>query len=151
MARVLTAPTEWEGDGPRALFVAGGISDCPNWQRMAIDNLADLDIVILNPRRPDFPILPEAADELAEEQIEWEYDHLAACQAILFWFPAETLCPIVLFELGRWTTSAKPLFVGTHPDYARRRDVVIQTKLARPDINVVSSVSELCEQVRAWA
>lgn len=142
------APDTWDGRG-RALFLAGGISGCPDWQAEAAAELADTALVLLNPRRAAFALSDPAA---AEQQIVWEHGHLRAAHAILFWFPCETLCPITLYELGAWSMDpAKPLFVGTHPDYQRRQDVVIQTRLARPALTVVHSLAALLAQVRAWA
>ena len=42
------------------------------------------------------------------------------------------------------------LFVGTHPDYARRPDVEIQLRLARPEVRVVADRIELARQVEDW-
>jgi hypothetical protein len=47
--------------------------------------------------------------------------------------------------------TTKPLFVGTHPDYARKLDVVIQTRLARPMIGVVNTLEDLAHQVKEWS
>lgn len=133
--------------GVPMLFLAGGITGCPDWQRDAVRMLAGQNVVLLNPRRANFPIGDPSA---ATDQIEWEYRHLAAADAILFWFPCETLCPIVLYELGRWSTSAKPLFVGTHPQYQRRQDVLIQLRLARRDVTVSSDLELVVADVREW-
>jgi hypothetical protein len=127
-----------------SLFLAGGITGCPDWQEKVCSSLQHLDIAVLNPRRKNFPIHDPNA---SYEQIKWEYDFLKTANAILFWFPCETLCPIVLYELGAWSMTHKPIFVGAHPDYARRIDVVIQTNLARPEVNVRSSWEELCVDV----
>ena len=145
--RYVEAPQEWDGDG-LGLFLAGGIRGCPDWQAQATNLLADTDLVLLNPRRASFPIHDPSA---AYEQIDWEYRHLRMATTRLFWFPAESICPIVLFELGAWTRTLEPLFVATHPSYLRRQDVVIQTGLARPDVAVLDSLDALCEQVRYWA
>jgi hypothetical protein len=83
-------------------------------------------------------------------QIEWEHHHLLRADAIMFWFPCETLCPIVLYELGAWTFRPKPLFIVTHPDYARKNDVIIQTKLERPRQPIVHSLDELAQQAIRW-
>jgi nucleoside 2-deoxyribosyltransferase-like protein len=135
--------------GERSLFLAGGISGCPDWQRTMVDLLADTALLLLNPRRADFPIHDPGA---AEAQITWEYQHLRRAAAILFWFPCETLNPIVLYELGAWSMADKPLFVGVHPRYQRRQDVEIQTRLARPDVPVALSLEDLATAVRqsAW-
>ena len=42
----------------------------------------------------------------------------------------------------------KPIFVGMHPEYQRRQDVEIQTKLAKPEIEIVYSLQELANQVK---
>jgi hypothetical protein len=129
----------------QSLFLAGGITGCPDWQAEIAAGLADTSLVLLNPRRADFPIADPSA---ATAQITWEHAHLRLATAILFWFPCETLCPITLYELGAWSMTSKPLFVGVHGAYQRRQDVEIQTHLARPDVTVVLSLEELVAQVR---
>lgn len=128
------------------LFLAGGITNCPDWQKEAVALLGKgPPLIVLNPRRAHFPIHNSSA---AQQQITWEFEHLAQADMILFWFPCETLCPIVLYELGRWGHSTKPLFVGTHPNYKRRHDVQIQMHLARPDIGPISnSLPMVCARV----
>jgi len=133
----------WVPEG-KSLFLAGGITGCPDWQwRMRIA-LKDVDIYLLNPRRKDFPINDSSA---AMAQIEWEYNHLRRASMILFWFPEETLCPIVLYELGAWSMTDKKIFVGIHPLYKRKQDVEIQTKLVRPLVNIVYDLGTLSEQI----
>ncbi|MEI7646592.1 MAG: nucleoside 2-deoxyribosyltransferase domain-containing protein [Chloroflexales bacterium] len=132
----------------RSLFLAGGITGCLDWQALVCQQLADTDLVLLNPRRVAFPMHDPAA---AEQQITWEYRHLRRATAVLFWFPSETLCPITLYELGAWSMTTKPLFVGVHPAYQRRQDVAIQSRLARPAIQVVASLEALIAQVRHFA
>lgn len=146
--RYIEAPHEWDGEG-RGLFLAGGISGCPDWQATVAARLTDSALALLNPRRADFPMHDPTA---AEAQITWEHRHLRRASAILFWFPCETLCPITLYELGAWSAlGSKPLFIGTHPDYQRKLDVVIQTRLALPALEVVHTLDDLVAQVRAWA
>ncbi len=136
-------PQTYEGN-LKSVFVAGGITGCSSWQREYIALLEPLNIAVFNPRRESFPIdNPEAA----EEQIMWEYTHLRKAHAISFWFCPETLNPIVLFELGFWMNSHKPIFIGADPDYKRVRDVKIQSFLARPDLIMVTSLSKLAAQV----
>lgn len=131
----------------KSIFLAGGITGCKNWQKEAVEMLKDLPIVLFNPRRKNFPIHnPDAA----KEQIIWEYNHLRKANAISFWFPEETICPIVLYELGAWSMRKKPLFIGVHPNYSRRQDVEIQTQLARPDIQIQYSLEDLSDQIKEW-
>ncbi len=148
--KYIEAPEDFEPDagGPPGLFLAGGISDCENWQRRVAAELADGDLVVLNPRRRNFSIDDPSA---AEAQIGWEFRHLRRATARLFWFPPQTLCPIALYELGAWSARQGTLFVGTDPAYARRADVVLQLRLARPEVAVTDSLAALIEQVRSWA
>lgn len=127
------------------LFLAGGISGCADWQAEMVELLRGTDYTILNPRRKDFPMDDPAA---ARVQIAWEYEHLRKAEKILFWFSPETLNPVVLYELGAWSMTEKPIFVGVHPDYQRRRDVEIQTALARPDVEIVYSLAALALQIK---
>ena len=135
------------GRGFRRLFLAGGITGCPNWQREMVAALEKKEdsLIVLNPRRENFPIHDSRA---AYAQIEWEHQALRFANLISFWFPKETLCPIVLYELGAWSMSDTFIYVGVHPEYPRRQDVEIQTKLVRPDVTIASSLDELIDQVR---
>ena len=138
---VITAPENVPDKAD--LFLGGGISNCPNWQENVISLLCDRDLTILNPRREMY-----SDGELAQKQIAWEYDALRKVSTVLFWFPSETLCPITLFELGVFTqrTDVRVL-VGTHPEYARRFDVIEQLKHARPEIVVVDNLQDLVNQI----
>src|SRR5262249_8534497 len=126
--RVVMAPEEWTGQ-QRSLFLAGGISGCGGWQSRVGGLRAAPGLAPLNPRRANSTWHDPNA---AEEQIRWEFRHLRKASGVLFWFPCETLCPIALYELGAWSMTDKPLFVGAHPEYARRLDLLIQTGLVRP-------------------
>lgn len=129
----------------QSVFLAGGITGCNNWQQEIVDILDDDEIIIYNPRRKDFPIDDPSS---AEAQIKWEYHHMRVADTILFWFPGETMCPITLYELGTWSVSFnKPIFIGVHPEYIRKQDVIIQTKLIRPDVKIVSTIPMLAQQV----
>lgn len=144
--KYIEAPREYLGK-ERSLFLAGGITGGPDWQAELTDLLKDEDIVLLNPRRANFPIDNQNA---AKEQIEWEHWHLRKADAVSFWFPKETVCPITLYELGVQVMKNKPLFIGVHPEYARRQDVEIQTRLERPEIEIVYDLNSLSKQIKWW-
>ena len=129
-----------------SVYLAGGITGCPDWQQEMTQLLNATDLTLLNPRRRHFPT---DNPNTAREQIVWEYNALRDASAILFWFPRETLCPIVLYELGAWSMTDKPIYVGVHPEYERRQDVEIQTELTRPDVKVVYSITDLAKQVES--
>ncbi len=128
-----------------SIFLAGGITNCPGWQQELVELLRDTDLILLNPRRAQFPMDDPSA---ASQQIEWEHRHLRLADAVSFWFCAEAIQPITLYELGAWSMTDKPLFVGVHPDYIRRRDVEIQTKLVRPEVKIVYALSDLAQQIK---
>lgn len=121
------------------VFLGGGISNCPDWQKDIIGLLRDVPGVGLNPRRTG-----EFTEDIADEQITWEYHALRSVHTVFFWFPKETLCPITLLELGVFTQRPDTrLIVGTHPDYARRFDVIKQLELARPEVKVYDNIEDM--------
>jgi len=137
------APNTIQSD-KKSIFLAGGITGCSDWQKEMVKNLGDLDIIVYNPRRENFPIHDPSA---AMAQIKWEFDHLRKASMIQFWFGSETIQPIVLFELGSWVVSNKPIVVGMDSAYQRKQDVIVQTALARPDVNVVYSLKDLTSEI----
>lgn len=143
----IEAPKSFVGQNLTSLFLAGGISQCPDWQKTVIEELKDTNLVLLNPRRKHFDISDQNTTLL---QINWEHTHLSLTNAILFWFPSETLCPITLLELGSYLKSDKPLFIGCHPDYQRKLDVEIQSRLVRPHQIVHNNLYSLVQEVKQW-
>jgi hypothetical protein len=141
--KYIECPEEYFGNEP-SLFIAGGISNCPDWQKYFAELLKNEKIVLLNPRRTIFP------KDNDEKQIDWEFRHLNKADAISFWFPKETICPITLYELGRSLMTGKHIFVGVHPEYSRKKDIEIQTRHIRPEIKVVYSLEDVAEQIKYW-
>lgn len=136
--RYVEAPQEYIGPGPH-LYLAGGITGCPDWQAEAVALLADAPIVLFNPRRRNFRV---ADRDAAATQVRWEYQHLRRASLVLFWFTeGASPQPIALYELGALAAGDKPLVVGAHPDYIRRIDVVLQLALARPGLAVHSDLA----------
>ncbi len=149
--RYVEAPETWDSEQEpgNGIFLAGGISNCADWQShltALLDGLSD-EYVLLNPRRTQYPA--DDADA-AEEQIRWEHSHLRKADAVVFWFTPPTLNPITLFEYGKCLVGRKPSFVGCHPDYARRKDIIIQTGLEKPEQIVVSNLDDLCCEIQSW-
>ena len=137
-----------------SIFLAGGITNCPDWQTRMVALLKDTDLVVYNPRRKDFPIGDPKA---ALEQITWEKEFLDKVDMILFWFAKGSLNPIVLFEYGKWLMNLrnneayKPIFVGIDPEYARRQDVEIQTMLENGVIygHITYSLEDLANRIKS--
>lgn len=132
-------------DGMPSIFLAGGITDCPDWQKEIATLLKDEDVILLNPRRKDFPMDDPTA---SYKQIKWEYEQLRKATAIIFWFAKETMCPIVLFELGTWVVSGKDILIGMDKEYERKQDVQIQTVLEKGDTEFYYSIEELAQATK---
>lgn len=140
----IQAPNDWYMPDRYhfGVFLAGGISSCPNWQQDAVQQLTACGndrMAIINPRRNEFDLSDPKA---ATRQIEWEFYHLNCSAVIMFWFPCETLCPITLFEYGKWFLSSKYVLVGCHPSYQRRWDIIVQTKLEKPHFKPYDTLEE---------
>jgi hypothetical protein len=120
------------------VFLADGITGCPDWQKAAADALRDLSgLVVLNPRRS---VPPRSSD--AVEQIDWEFRGLLRADLVLFWFPASrSVQPIALYELGARAAGGTPLAVGADAGYPRRADVVLQLSHARPGLVVADTLA----------
>lgn len=138
------APAVYGGTQP-GVFLAGGISGCPNWHADAVEALAGLPIAVFNPNRASFPI---ADPNGAGEQIRWEFAHLMLAQVILFWFPdsGPVPQPIALYELGRYAALGRTIVVGADQHYVRRDDVVIQLGLSHPELHVHDSLDATCNE-----
>jgi hypothetical protein len=154
MARLIQCPETYDTTRPGraneyAVFVAGGISGCVNWQKEMIQRFKDCDdtVVLINPRRENFD---NTNPNESIFQIEWEHDHIKMSDAMIFWFPFETLCPITLYELGVAAARGNTIFVGCHPAYARMFDVEHQLSLIRPEIQVRDNFADVVEDVTEW-
>ncbi|OGO83743.1 MAG: hypothetical protein A2Y18_01670 [Clostridiales bacterium GWD2_32_19] len=145
---------EKEEDKRLKLFLAGGITNCSDWQKELANKLMDLDIIVYNPRREKYP----SGLEEVEKQIRWEYEKLKKSDIISVWFAHETIQPITLYELGKWVNSHikdKHFFIGIDPEYERKIDVEIQTKLALEDNGIFDfvfyeNIDDLAKAVRAY-
>jgi hypothetical protein len=146
--KYVEAPDDWAGAGSEVgLFLAGGITGTTDWQAELVARLTASDLTLVNPRRKTGL---EKTGEAARDQIRWEHRHMQRCDAISFWFPPETLCPITLFELGKWVGRPKPIFVGCDPSYPRQFDVEVQCGLERPGLVIVHSLDALAKQILEW-
>ena len=147
LAQVIEAPNRNFKPTSRQVFLAGGIVNCPDWQSEMIEKLKhNADLTIFNPRRAEYPMDDPAQ---AEVQITWEYEYLRDASVIAVWFSRGSTNPIVLYELGKWVTCRPEVtaYIGVDPEYERAQDVIIQTKLARPEIEIVHSIGALAAQV----
>lgn len=151
--KIITAPNFEDTDNDYGndvtLFLGGGITNCPDWQKGVLGVLKDYDrshpgvlnnLVVFNPRREKFDM--SNRDE-AKKQIEWEYNMIRNSKIFSMYFSdGESDQPICMYELGNvlgkysqdireyGLYGTKRLVITSNPDYKRHFDVVTQTRLA---------------------
>lgn len=147
--KVITAPQRYSlQEKECSVFLAGGITGCPNWQQTVIKSLEkslrgspyEQNIVVFNPRRKNFPINKPSA---SYEQIKWEYDQLSKMDIFSIYFcNSDSDQPICMYELGRYICQMQTRFpkdwenriiISIESGYKRTQDVLIQTYLACGD------------------
>lgn len=151
MALLLKAPTSLPPpDGRPVIFLAGSIEmgEAEEWQSRAAHALADLDVVILNPRRDawDASWVQSSANALFREQVEWELDGLELATLIVMYFAEHTKAPVTLLELGLWARSGK-LIVGCPPGYWRRGNLEVVSQ--RHGVPLFPTLEELLREARS--
>lgn len=139
---VVIAPEKYEPKPDDILcFLAGGITNCHDWQKKVIQYLGCFNsenLVLFNPRRENFPINDPSE---SERQIKWEFEWLNRADILSFYFcNSESPHPITFYELGRHLQRAQDKYtfieipdhviVSVEEGFSREPDVVIQTLLA---------------------
>lgn len=137
----IEAPNKVKIRNSLSIFLAGGISNCEDWQSKASKALSRQDyLTVVNPRRNDWKMDKNEVEE-SVIQIAWEFDYIRRVSDVLFWFTDDTLQPITLYELGAalernhkyWDESENPqgqrIFLGADKAYKRLLDVKVQAKL----------------------
>lgn len=138
-------PLDWQ---KKRLFLAGSIEmgRAVDWQAIVTKALADLDVLICNPRRLAWDASwPQDYDfEPFREQVEWELEALEKADLILFYFAPDTKAPITLLELG---LHARGKGIVCCPDgYWRKGNVDVVCR--RYGIPQVGTLEELISRAR---
>lgn len=110
-----------------SVFLGGAIDQgrALDWQKRVIEDLADLDIEILNPRRPDWDASWDQNDDNPKfvEQVQWELEGIERCTVVLMVLTKDSVAPISLLELGLRSQIGNMLVV-CEPGYWRRGNVI---------------------------
>lgn len=135
---IIKTPVSSNQDLIPDIFLAGGVTYSPDWQKEALEMLVDTDLVVANPRRDE---IVSAVGDTVRRQIIWEFENLKSAKVVLFWFPnAETI--ITFLELGKELARKSNIVVGVDPDYNRRFDIETQVYLESPDAVIYSTLGE---------
>lgn len=150
MARVIKPPAPLDlAEGERSVFLAGSIEmgRAEAWQVVFEQALADLPVVILNPRRDEWDESWEQSisNPLFRGQVEWELEGLERASVVAMYFAPTTRAPITLLELGLLAPSGK-LMVCCPAGFWRRGNV--EVVCARYGVPLVAGLSELVQAVR---
>lgn len=132
MALVIKAPNSYDAASKYTIFLAGSIDmgRARAWHEDVIKGLADLDILILSPKRDDWDASWEQCRtcEPFREQVLWENDAMAAADMIVFCMTAESKAPITMYEYGRYA-SLKECIVCVEEGFYRQGNFDIYAEL----------------------
>lgn len=138
-------------DRPR-LFLGGSIDmgNARDWQAEMIRALRDTNLVIFNPRRPDWNPAwqPVASDPNFRQQVEWELNALDRSDIIVMVFTPNSQSPISLLEMGLNARNGR-MIIYCPEGYWRKGNVDITA--AHYDIETVDSMEALIAAVRRRA
>jgi hypothetical protein len=135
--RVIIAPDAYEIKGDDVTcFLAGGITNCKDWQTDIIDMLRSYEsvgidlshLVLFNPRRKVFD-MSSIADSV--DQITWEYTAIQRSAIFsVFFAHSSSVQPITLYELGYNLDRKSRIIITAENGYKRLLDVKMQVALA---------------------
>ncbi|MSU80748.1 MAG: hypothetical protein EXS16_22005 [Gemmataceae bacterium] len=149
-ARVIKPPTPIVlDDATQSVFLAGSIEmgRAEDWQSQVTQALADLNIVILNPRRDAWDATWEQSihNPSFREQVEWELQGLEQTNMVAMYFSPDTKAPITLLELGLIAASRKA-FVCCPPGYWRKGN--IEVICHRYGLPMVETLAQLIDGIK---
>jgi hypothetical protein len=131
------------------VFLAGSIEmgAAENWQAKVEADLADLPVVVLNPRRDDWDSTwrQSISNERFREQVEWELAAQERADVVGMYFAPLTKAPVTLLELGLFARSGK--VVVCCPDGFWRKGNV-EIVCARFGVPLVSDFDEFISRLR---
>ena len=97
------------------IFLGGSIEMgvAAEWQKQVVAELADCEVMLLNPRRADWDSswLQTKDDSNFRAQVEWELAALSQSDHIIMYLDPNTKSPISLLEMGLYAQSGKLLVV----------------------------------------
>lgn len=134
------------------IFLAGSIDmgSAPDWQKAVTAAFADLDVVVLNPRRDDWNPAwrPVAEDPNFRGQVEWELSALERSDVIVMYLAPGAQSPISLLEFGLYARTGR-LIVLAPEGFWRKGNVDITAE--RYGVTQVDSLEALIAAARERA
>lgn len=120
-------PQDDEDVGERVRIFLGGsieMGKAPDWQNAFAKKIASLPIAVFNPRRIhwDDSLEQDIKNEALHHQMDWEMTNLDKADLIILYLHPDTISPVSLMELGRYSQSGK-IIVCCPKGYHRRGNV----------------------------
>lgn len=134
--KVITAPEYYVPTREEiTVFLAGGITNCENWQKEVIDYLKSLPeektdkLVIYNPRRDKWP--KNSDTEEIRRQINWEADYIRSAIIFTMYFTntEKSDQPICFYELGKYANNRLNDIISYQEGFKRALDVEFQMSI----------------------
>ena len=149
MATVIKAPHKYDPLLKYTIFLAGSIDmgQARNWQQEVEDALADLDVIILNPRRDgwDSSWTQSADDPQFREQVTWEYDALGDSDLIVFVVTKDSKSPITMYEFGRFANKRNSM-VCVEEGFYRQGNLDLYSEF--DNIPIYHNLDEMIQDLR---
>ena len=172
--KILQSPEEYifkEKEDKILIFLAGGITNCSNWQDSLIESLKPIlkekeyfqNLILINPKRESSIALNNEKEII--KQIKWEYKYLNQCDIFTMFFDDTKLSdqPICFYELGKYLNQFQNIYKTNFEDhiiisfkngFRRDLDLKIQIDLAtnskiKPiQINEINEYSKIiCDKI----
>jgi hypothetical protein len=125
-----------------SIFLAGE-THMSGWQTYVIDELFGTDLIIFDPR-----VIVESN---IEGQIDWERKRIEYSNIILFWFAQNSVNPTMFFEFcDVLAKGVKKVFVGCHPLYSYKNEVMIHAKHISPKLYVYNRLDEMVINIKEF-
>ena len=150
MARVIKPPAPLPADRTTpSVFLAGSIEMgvAEDWQARVERGLADLDVIILNPRRDEWDAswVQSIDNPPFREQVEWELAGLETATLVAMYFAPVTKAPVTLLELGLCARAGR-IVVCCPEGYWRRGNVEVVCR--RYGVTLLANLAEMVAEVR---
>ncbi len=140
--KVITAPEYYSPKNNEVcVFLAGGITDCDDWQQEVIYYLKLISedktdrLVIFNPRRNKWP--KNGDSEEIRRQIHWEVDYINMSNIFSMYFTntEKSDQPICFYELAKYLNKAYKI-ISYQEGFKRALDIDIQIEeILRINVN----------------
>jgi len=149
--REIKAPADLAFGDKCSIFLGGSIEmgTAENWQTRLKNELAEYDVVLLNPRRDEWDSswVQSIHNPVFKEQVTWELDAMDCADLVVFYFDPNTKSPITLMELGL-CAGTRPIIVCCQDGFWRKGNVEIICE--RYCILLCNSFDEFSYQIRKF-